>query len=122
MTGHADDTFGRKHHSRRSNRIVFGVAGATGFIFYWNLHLVNRTNSIRIFWFAPANGTAAGIPHRRHGLEMADPAGNPGMRIMSHLFIMGKMALAAVSGHLITMTKFCGAGVAIQAGNIHMRC
>ena len=65
---------------------------------------------------------AARVPHRRHGLEMADPAGNPGMGIICHLFIMGKMALTAVSAHLITMTKFRGAGVAIQAGNIHMGC
>ena len=44
------------------------------------------------------------------------------MGIMSHLFIMGKMALATVSDLLITMTKFCGVGVTIQAGDIRMRC
>ena len=81
---------------------------------------MNGADPIRIAGSAPAEASAAGVPHRNDRVKMADPAGHIGMSVMGRFFGMGPVALFAISNRLIAVAELRGPWMADQAGNIRV--
>ena len=121
MTGHAKDAFRRKYHGSCTDIVSAGVTDPARRLCLRNLHIVNRTDAVYSGRPAPGDFRTLFISDGFHPLKMAGPAPDCAVQIMSYFFIVGQVALAAVTQALVFMAVCRGPGMANQAIQVSVR-
>jgi hypothetical protein len=119
---HTNDALGREDHGCRADPVFSGVAIPTGLFVKLSNHVVDLRRHTGLMRFLPDNLPGPFIPYRLDPAEMACPAVNQSMKIVSHLLVMPAMALRAICRFLVTMVESYGLRVTIRARKVCMRC